>query len=60
MKLVLDIGNSFIKAGVFEKNQLLRVFTAPEINITFIDEIISSYGLLIPPIISSVKEVLLS
>ncbi|MGD0709647.1 MAG: type III pantothenate kinase [Bacteroidales bacterium] len=57
MKLVLDIGNSFIKAGVFEKSQLMQVITAIEINTAFIDEIISRFGSVNFAIISSVREV---
>jgi type III pantothenate kinase len=57
MKLVLDIGNSFIKVGVFEKKQLLHVFSAKELDTLFIDNITSSYSSVNRAIISSVREI---
>jgi type III pantothenate kinase len=57
MKLVLDIGNSFIKAGVFEKKQLLQLFSAIELNTAFIEDIVSKYSEVNSAIFSSVKEI---
>jgi type III pantothenate kinase len=57
MKLVLDIGNTFVKAGVFEKKQLLQVFSTTLLDTSFIDDIIKEHNDINSAIISSVKEI---
>ena len=57
MKLVIDIGNSKVKAGVFDKKQLIEIFIAPVIAIDFIKEINYKYKEIHSVILSTVKEV---
>jgi type III pantothenate kinase len=57
MKLILDIGNSFIKAGVFEKEKLLQMISDTELDTIFIDEIVNKHSAIHSVIISSVREI---
>jgi type III pantothenate kinase len=57
MKLVLDIGNTLVKAGVFEKKQLLSTKTSPELSMDFISVIAKKNKGISSVIISSVIEI---
>lgn len=57
MKLILDIGNTLVKAGVFEGKTLVETISANEINVSFIEKIRNKYNNITHAILSSVKEV---
>jgi type III pantothenate kinase len=56
MKLVLDIGNAFIKAGVFQRKHLLNSFTSTICNDEFLEMIFASHAIALS-IVSSVREI---
>jgi len=57
MKLVIDIGNTLVKTGLFEKKQLLETKISPELTLGFITSIADQNKTITSVIISSVKEV---
>jgi len=56
MKLVLDIGNTFIKAGVFEQKQLKYSYHSEKLTVDFIKKITKKYAIH-AVLLSSVKPV---
>jgi len=57
MKLVLDIGNTLVKAGVFDGKELIETTTTPEITIAFVDALAGKHKKIRCAILSSVKEI---
>ncbi len=57
MKLVLDNGNTLVKAGVFDKKQLADIDYSPELSINFIESVKEKHKDFSKAILSSVKEV---
>ncbi len=57
MKLVFDIGNSLVKAGVFEKKQLLYIKTSASLSEKFIKSISRKYNDITSVILSSVRKI---
>jgi type III pantothenate kinase len=57
MKLVLDIGNTKVKAGVFEKKQLIEIISSTVPSVEFIDGICRKNKGIASVILSSVREV---
>jgi type III pantothenate kinase len=57
MKLVLDIGNTLVKAGIFEGKDLLEITNSHEFSISFIDSMAEKYSTISGAILSSVKEI---
>ena len=57
MKLIIDIGNTLVKVGLFEKKQLLITKTSPILSLDFITSITDQNKNISSVIISSVKDV---
>jgi len=57
MKLILDIGNTNVKAGFFEKKQLLEIISSAEPSLEFIESICHKNKGIASVILSSVREV---
>lgn len=57
MKLILDTGNTHVKAGIFEKKLLLATFTSAEFSIQFIETIRKNYRYFSSVILSTVREI---
>jgi len=55
MKLIIDIGNTFTKLAVFEKNDLLRLESTPELSFTLLENLFTEFPEIHSSIISSVK-----
>jgi len=56
LKLVLDIGNTQVKAGVFEKKQLTGTFLSARLSVEFAESICSKNKEISSVILSSVRE----
>jgi len=55
MKLIIDIGNTFVKIAVFDKKQLLDIYTLEDLSIEKISSIEKKYPKISSAIVSSVK-----
>lgn len=56
MKLVIDIGNSFVKSAVFDGSKIVELNKSVDISIQDINEILNKYKLIDSAILSSVRE----
>ena len=57
MKLVIDVGNTKVKAGVFSQKQLIEVFYSDTMNIRFIENMCNKYVAISSVIFSSVIDI---
>lgn len=57
MKLILDVGNTLTKAGIFEGKTLHEIFNSTELTIGFIEKIRNKYKNITLAILSSLKDV---
>ena len=56
MKLILDFGNTLKKAAVFDKNEMVELFTFSDFGVNQLESIVKSYPLISSSIISSVVD----